>query len=131
MLKVGKRTVTLASEAAMKETSRPLETVEPVGVRVLVRKDEEKRTTRGGIHLPDDAQIPVITGRIVALSSQVADDPDYPLSKYDKIILDPRNGIPVDFEQDNKLFVIPVEDVVAVIRRGTPAPEEMPEDDEA
>jgi hypothetical protein len=24
----------------------------------------------------------------------------------------------VDFEQDNKLFIIPVQDVVAVIRRG-------------
>ena len=29
-----------------------------------------------------------------------------------------RNSIPVDFEQDNKLYIIPVEDVVAVIRRG-------------
>ncbi len=95
-----------------------LNVIEPVGLRVLIRKDEEKRTTRGGIHLPDDAQIPVITGRIVALSVQVENDPDYPLHKYDKVILDPRNCIPVDFEQDNKLFVMPVEDVVAVIRRG-------------
>jgi chaperonin GroES len=95
-----------------------LETIEPIGDRVLIRKDEERRTTRGGIHLPDDAKIPTITGRIVAISAQVANDPDYPLEKYDKIILDPRNSIPVDFEQDNKLFIVPVEDVVAVIRRG-------------
>ena len=95
-----------------------LETIEPIGDRVLVRKDEEKRATRGGILLPDDAKIPTITGRIVAISAQVANDPDYPLEKYDKIILDPRNTIPVDFEQDNKLFIVPVQDVVAVIRRG-------------
>ncbi len=101
-----------------KKIKMSLEIIEPVGDRVLVRKDEEKRTTRGGIHLPDDAKIPVITGRIVALSAQIENDPDYPLSKYDKIILDPRNCIPVDFEQDNKLFLIPVEDVVAVMRRG-------------
>jgi chaperonin GroES len=101
-----------------------LETIEPIGARVLVRKDEEKRTTRGGIHLPDDAKIPTITGRIVAISAQVANDPDYPLEKYDKIILDPRNCIPVDFEQDNKLFVLPVEDVVAVIRREAEAGDE-------
>jgi chaperonin GroES len=101
----------------MNEARKSLEVIEPVGLRVLIRKDEEKRTTRGGIHLPDDAKIPTITGRIVALSAQVENDPDYPLSRYDKIILDPRNGIPVDFEQDNKLFIIPVEDVVAVIRR--------------
>lgn len=102
---------------ADKSSSKSLDLIEPVGLRVLVRKDEERRTTKGGIHLPDDAKIPVITGRIVALSSQVENDPDYPLEKYDKVILDPRNSIPVDFEQDNKLFLVPVEDVVAVIRR--------------
>jgi chaperonin GroES len=95
----------------------PLEIIEPMGLRVLIRKDEEKRTTKGGIHLPDDAKIPVITGRIVALSAQVENDPDFPLQKYDKVILDPRNGIPVDFEQGNKLFLIPVEDIVAVFRK--------------
>jgi chaperonin GroES len=103
----------------MNEARKTLEVIEPVGLRVLIRKDEEKRTTRGGIHLPDDAKIPTITGRIVALSAQVENDPDYPLGRYDKIILDPRNGIPVDFEQDNKLFIVPVEDIVAVIRRGS------------
>lgn len=103
---------------ADKSSSKSLDVIEPVGLRVLVRKDEERRTTKGGIHLPDDAKIPVITGRIVALSSQVENDPDYPLEKYDKVILDPRNSIPVDFEQDNKLYLVPVEDVVAVIRQG-------------
>ncbi|MGA0871775.1 MAG: co-chaperone GroES, partial [Phycisphaerales bacterium] len=29
--------------------------------------------------------------------------------------------IPVDFEGDNRLFVVPVEDVVAVFRRDTDA----------
>ncbi|MEX1224067.1 MAG: co-chaperone GroES [Pirellulales bacterium] len=99
--------------------SKRMETIEPVGLRVLIRKDEERRTTKGGIHLPDDAKIPVITGRIVAISQQVENDPDYPLARYDKVLIDPRNSIPVDFEQDNKLFTIPVEDVVAVFR-GSP-----------
>ncbi len=98
-----------------------LDIIEPVGLRVLIRKDDERRTTKGGIHLPDDAKIPVITGRIVAISAQVENDPDYPLSKYDKVILDPRNVIPVDFEQDNKLFVIPIDDIVAVYRHGDAA----------
>jgi len=64
----------------------------------------------------------------VALSAQVENDPDYPLQKYDKVILDPRNSIPVDFEQDNKLFIIPVEDIVAVFRKGLR--EERPQDEE-
>ncbi|MCE9548516.1 MAG: co-chaperone GroES [Planctomycetia bacterium] len=94
-----------------------LEIIEPVGLRVLIRKDEERRSTRGGILLPDDAKTPVLTARIVAISTQVEADADYPLAKYDKVLVDPRHGIPVEFEQDNKLFIIPVEDVVAVFRK--------------
>src|SRR5690349_16103277 len=101
----------------MKQTKANLDTIEPVGKRVLICKDEERRTTKGGIHLPDESKIPVITGRIVAISAQVHNDPDYPLAQYDKVILDPSHCIPVDFERDNKLFVVPVEDIVAVFRR--------------
>ena len=101
----------------MPKTSRNLDTIEPIGARVLVRKDDERRTTKGGIHLPDDAKIPVISGRIVAISTQVDNDEDYPLQCYDKVLMDPRNSIPVDFEQDNKLHIVPVEDIVAVFRR--------------
>jgi len=82
-----------------------------------VRKDVPKRETRGGIALPDQAEIPTITGRIVAISTQVENDDDMPLRQYDKILFHPKNAIPVDFEQDNQLFVVPVEDVVAVFRR--------------
>jgi chaperonin GroES len=102
----------------MKPSRVKLETIEPVGMRVLICKDEERRTTKGGIHLPDDAKIPVISGRIVAISLQVENNPDFPLKQYDKVIVNPSNAIPVDFERDNKLFVIPVEDVVAVMRQG-------------
>jgi chaperonin GroES len=108
----------------MKKSRVKLDTIEPVGLRVLIRKDEERRTTKGGIHLPDDAKIPVITGRIVAISQQVDNDPDYPLKQYDKVVVNPTNAIPVDFERDNMLFVIPIEDVVAVMRPGKTEAEE-------
>jgi chaperonin GroES len=104
---------------------RSLDFVEPIGLRVLVRKDEAKRTTRGGIALPDQAEIPTITGRIVAISSQVDKDADLPLRQYDKILFHPKNAVPVDFEQDNQLFVVPVTDIVAVFRRA-PAEAEAP-----
>jgi chaperonin GroES len=98
--------------------------VEPVGARVLVRKDEPKRETKGGIALPDASEIPTITGRIVTISRQVEHDEDFPLKQYDKVLFHPKNAIPVDFESDNQLFVVPIEDVVAVFRRGPLAPEE-------
>jgi chaperonin GroES len=100
-----------------KTQKRVFEYVEPIGARVLVRKDEPKRQTKGGIALPDQSEIPTITGRIVAISAQIEHDDDVPLKQYDKILFHPKNAIPVDFESDNQLFVIPVDDVVAVFRR--------------
>jgi chaperonin GroES len=92
------------------------EFVEPVGKRLLVRKDESRQKTRGGIVLPDAAEIPTITGRVVEVSVQVARDEDFPIRKYDKILFHPKNAIPVDFEPDNLLYVVPIDDVVAVFR---------------
>ncbi|MEM1166977.1 MAG: co-chaperone GroES [Planctomycetota bacterium] len=98
-------------------TTPALETVEPIGLRVLIRKDEDKKQTKSGIHLPDKIEIPTLTGRVVAVSAQVDNDADYPLAQYDRVLFNPKHAIPVDFEGDNRLFVIPVEDVVAVFRR--------------
>jgi chaperonin GroES len=86
-------------------------------MRVLIRKDESRQKTRGGIVLPDDAEIPTITGRVVEISVQIGRDEDYPIRKYDKVLFNPRRAIPVDFEPDNLLYVVPVEDIVAVFRR--------------
>ena len=94
-----------------------LEVVEPIGKRVLIRKDDDKKQTRAGIHLPDKIEIPTITGRIVAVSAQVDKDDDYPIKRYDRILFNPKHAIPVDLEGDNRLFVIPLEDIVAVFRR--------------
>jgi chaperonin GroES len=84
---------------------------------VLIRKDESRHKTRGGIVLPDQAEIPTITGRVVEVSLQVERDADFPIAKYDKVLFHPKNSIPVDFEQSNLLYVVPIEDVVAVFRR--------------
>ena len=99
------------------------EFVEPLGLRVLIRKDESRQKTRGGIVLPDHAEIPTITGRIVEISAQVEHDSDYPIRKYDKVLFHPKSAIPVDLEPNNVLFVVPVQDVVAVFRR---SPAEAP-----
>ena len=93
------------------------EYVEPIGKRILIRKDESRQRTKGGIVLPDQAEIPTITGRVVEISTMVANDPDFPIQKYDKVLFHPKHAIPVDLESDNMLFVINIEDVVAVFRR--------------
>jgi len=96
---------------------KPLETVEPIGKRVLIRKDEDKKQTKGGIQLPDNIEIPTITGRIVTVSAEVENTVDIPLHQYDKVLFNPKGAIPVDFEGDNRLFVVEVENVVAVFRK--------------
>jgi chaperonin GroES len=110
------------AEEEMKNTnetikSQPLETVEPVGKRILIRKDEDKKETKGGIKLPDNIEIPTITGRIVAISAEVENTPELPLRQYDKVLFNPKGAIPVDFEGDNRLFVVDAEKIVAVFRK--------------
>jgi len=94
-----------------------LEIVEPIGARVLIRKDEDKKQTKSGIHLPDKIEIPTITGRVVTVSAEVQADDKYPIQQYDRVLFNPKGAIPVDFEGDNRLFVVPIENVVAVFRK--------------
>ncbi len=97
--------------------TKPLEIIEPIGKRVLICKDEDKKQTKGGIRLPDNIEIPTITGRIITISAEVENSTDIPLRQYDKVLFNPKDAIPVDFEGDNRLFVVEVENVVAVFRK--------------
>lgn len=106
------------------------EFVEPLGGRILIRKDESRQKTRGGIVLPDKAEIPTITGRVVEISAQVENDEDFPVRKYDKVLFHPKHAIPVDLEPDNLLYVVPIEDVVAVFRKAPAPPRRANADDE-
>ena len=97
--------------------SAPIEIVEPIGKRVLIRKDEDKKETKGGIKLPDNIEIPTITGRIVTVSAEIETMPEVPLKQYDKVLFNPKGAIPVDFEGSNRLFVVEIENIVAVFRK--------------
>lgn len=95
--------------------------IEPIGKRVVVRKDDNKRETRTGIVLPDSHEIPVITGRVIAISKQIENDEDQTIRNYDKVLFDPREAIPVELEHDNKLFVVALDRVLAIFRRSDQA----------
>lgn len=90
-----------------------METWKPVGRMVLVSKDDDKNTTSGGIILPDASKIPVITCRILAIGPQV-DLIHYPISDFDRIIVDPSNAIPISFESNEKRYVIDSEKILAI-----------------
>jgi chaperonin GroES len=94
--------------------------IEPIGKRVVVRKDDNKRQTKGGIVLPDTHEIPVITGRVIAVSKAIENDEDQTIRQYDKVLFDPREAIPVELEHDNRLFVVSIDRVLAIFRRSGP-----------
>ncbi len=102
-----------------KPTKRAMEfdLIEPIGKRVVVRKDANKRETKSGIVLPDTHEIPVITGRVIAISKQIENDEDLTIRQYDKVLFDPREAIPVELEHDNKLYVVHIDRVLAIFRR--------------
>src|SRR5438270_1853372 len=91
--------------------------IEPIGKRVVVRKDDNKRQTKSGIVLPDSHEIPVITGRVIPISKAIENDEDQTIRQYDKVLFDPREAIPVELEHDNRLFVVAIDRVLAIFRR--------------
>jgi len=95
--------------------------LEPIGKRVVIRKDDNKRKTKSGIVLPDTHEIPVITGRVIAISKAIENDEDLTIAQYDKVLFDPREAIPVELEHDNRLFVVHIDRVLAIFRRSDPA----------
>src|SRR5437764_6422048 len=104
---------------ATKPTKRRAEydVIEPIGKRVVVRKDDNRRETKSGIVLPDSHEIPVITGRVIAISKAIENDEDQTIRQYDKVLFDPREAIPVELEHDNRLFVVSLDRVLAIFRR--------------
>ena len=104
-------------------TTRPskraveFDVIEPIGKRVVIRKDDNKRETRSGIALPDSHEIPVITGRVIAVGKAIENDDDQTIRQYDKVLFDPREAIPVELDHDNRLFVVHIDKVLAIFRR--------------
>jgi co-chaperonin GroES (HSP10) len=91
-----------AIDSGLLGVSKLTDYVEPLGKRILIRKDESRQKTRGGIVLPDSSEIPTITGRVVEISVQIERDEDFPIRKYDKVLFHPKNAIPVDFHVDQQ-----------------------------
>src|SRR3954469_5786996 len=117
---------------ATKPTKRASEydVIEPIGKRVVIRKDDNKRETRSGIVLPDSHEIPVITGRVIAISKAIENDEDQTIRQYDRVLFDPREAIPVELEHDNKMFVVAIDRVLAIFRRTDASKPAQPAADE-
>jgi chaperonin GroES len=117
----------------MSSTKRPkdFDIIEPIGKRVVIRKDDNKRETRSGIVLPDSHEIPVITGRVIAVGKEIDNDENHTIKQYDKVLFDPREAIPVELEHDNRMFVVHIDRVLAIFRKsGVSVPKDEKEEGE-
>jgi chaperonin GroES len=120
----------MATKPTPPKRSAEFDIIEPIGKRVVIRKDDNKRQTKSGIVLPDTHEIPVITGRVIAVSKAIENDEDEAIRQYDKVLFDPREAIPVELEHDNKMFVVHIDRVLAIFRRsGAGSPSKSPKDD--
>jgi len=89
----------------------------PLQGRILFRKDEAESKTAGGIALPEGSKKPNLTGRIVMISPDIENNEELPIRAYDKVLINPSRMIPVDFDSDNQLYILPVADVIAVFQK--------------
>src|SRR2546430_1529661 len=120
----------MATRPTPPKRASEFDVIEPIGKRVVVRKDDNKRQTKSGIVLPDSHEIPVITGRVIAISKAIENDEDLTIRQYDKVLFDPREAIPVELEHDNKLFVVHLDRVLAIFRRSAPESAAKPQSNE-
>ena len=90
--------------------------VVPLGRRVLIRKQEDRKETQGGILLPDSIVIPQITGIVIEISLELENDYTVPIKIWDKVLFNPSRSIPVDLEIEKDLVVVDMDDIVAVFK---------------
>jgi co-chaperonin GroES (HSP10) len=89
--------------------------VRPVGEMVLICHDEDQEKTAGGLLLPADSKIQVLTGRIVAVPDRMKDSVDYPFDELDRVIYDTRERIPLELLSQNRYFLVEARFIYGVI----------------
>jgi chaperonin GroES len=112
------------------EVSREGTRVRPLGDRVFVLEDTEPQSTRSGIVLPDNAQLPTRRGRVVAfgpgLRSPLTGEPTpLGLTEGDRVIFSPMTGIEVTVD-GLELLVLREVDIISVYT----LPEDRPDDEQ-
>jgi chaperonin GroES len=92
--------------------------IRPLHDRVIVEREEEERTSAGGIVIPDTATEKPIRGKVVATGNgKILDDGSVralDVKKGDKVLFGKYSGTEVRVDGD-ELLVMREEDIMAVI----------------
>jgi chaperonin GroES len=92
--------------------------IRPLHDRVIIKRQEEERTSPGGIVIPDSATEKPIRGKVVAVGNgKILDDGSVrkvDLKKGDTVLFGKYSGTEIKMDGD-ELLVMREEDVMAVI----------------
>jgi len=105
----------------MPKTSKTPSIIQPINGYLLLRKDDDKKSTKGGILLPDAAKVPVITCRVMEIAHDVSCNPDFnAIRQYCRVLIKLDDIVPVELTTENNLYVVPAKNVVAVFTNPDP-----------
>jgi chaperonin GroES len=92
--------------------------LQPLGDRVVVRREDSEETTAGGIVLPDSAQDKPARGTIISIGDgRLLDDGsrgDFQVKKGDRVIFTSYAGEAVNVD-DDEFLLMREDDILAVI----------------
>jgi chaperonin GroES len=92
--------------------------IRPLHDRVIIKRQEEERTSPGGIVIPDSATEKPIRGKVVAVGNgKILDDGSVrklDLKKGDNVLFGKYSGTEIKMDGD-ELLVMREEDIMAVI----------------
>ena len=87
--------------------------ISPLGDRILVKQNEEKEQTRGGIIIPDSAKEKPLKGKVIAAGSGKTDEP-ITVKVGDEVLYGQYSG--TEIKLDGKTFLIMREsDIFAIV----------------
>ncbi len=86
---------------------------QPLGQRVLVKRVEEESKTASGIIIPDNAKEKPLTGTVLAVSSEVADEGE--IKEGDTVVFAKYSGTEINLEGEEHL-VLNTDDILGILK---------------
>ena len=99
------------------QTTKKL-TLKPLGNRVLVQREEQEETLKGGIILPDSAKKKQETAKVIAIGTGTTTAEGklipIPVKEGDTILMDKYSGQEVTID-DEEFVILRADDIIAII----------------
>ncbi|OQX73948.1 MAG: co-chaperone GroES [Campylobacteraceae bacterium 4484_4] len=86
---------------------------QPLGQRVLVKRVEEEAKTASGIIIPDNAKEKPLTGTVLAVSSEVAEEGE--IKEGDTVVFAKYSGTEINLEGEEHL-VLNTDDILGILK---------------